>query len=78
MVTMEGAAEGEAAGGLALDALRFGWGDAYEITAGDADAGWTARRRDGKGGAIEAPTADDLHRLIVENYTFMPVPRDLP
>lgn len=74
---MNRAAEYDAAGGLALEALRFGWGEAYEIVADDASC-WWARRRDGKGGRIEAPTPGDLRRLIVDDYAFMPVPRDLP
>jgi hypothetical protein len=77
MVTMNRAAEDNAAGGLALDALRFGWGEAYEFAADDASR-WWARRRDGRGGRIEAPTPDGLCRMIVDDYAFMPVPRDLP
>jgi hypothetical protein len=58
-----------------LEALRWDWGDAYEIGLGDRQ--WHARRKDGKGALIEAPTPDDLRKQIVEDYTFMPVPRDL-
>jgi hypothetical protein len=52
-------------------------GEAYDIAVSD-EAGWRARRRDGKGGPIEAPTPDDLRKQIVDDYTLMPVPRDLP
>jgi hypothetical protein len=58
----------------ALDALRYDWGDAYDIGVDE----WQARRKDGKGGLIEAATPDQLRRLIIEDYTFLPVPRDLP
>jgi hypothetical protein len=62
----------------ALDELRYDWGDAYEIGLDDDSGVWWARRRDAKGGRIEAPAPDGLRKLIVEDYTFMPVPRDLP
>ncbi len=61
----------------ALEALRFGWGDAYEITSDNAH-GWQARRRDGLGGAITAPDPDALWTAICEDYILKPVPRDLP
>jgi hypothetical protein len=60
----------------ALDALRYDWGDAYDI--GVDDDQWQARRKDSKGGVIEAATPDQLRKLIIEDYTFLPVPRDLP
>lgn len=81
---MERAAETEAAGGQgapvsqALDALRFDWGDAYEIGLDEDSGVWWARRRDGKGGRIEAPDPDGLRKLILDDYTFLPVRRDLP
>ncbi|HXL94265.1 MAG TPA: hypothetical protein VN969_35485 [Streptosporangiaceae bacterium] len=80
------AASGDAAGGqaagltpgnrYALEGLSFDWGEAYDITVSD-EYGWRARRKDGKGDRIEAPTPDDLRRLIVNDYTLMPVPRGL-
>jgi len=84
------AAEGNAAGGsirkalehspaqahaeAALEVLRFNWGEAYEI--GLDDGGWWCRRRDGLGGTERAPGPDELHKLIVEDYSFRPVRRD--
>jgi hypothetical protein len=61
--------------GQALEALRFGWGDAYEIS---CDGGWQARRRDGLGDDITAPDPDALWAAICEDYALKPVPRDLP
>jgi hypothetical protein len=58
----------------ALDALRFHWGDAYEI---EAPGGrWRAKRRDGLGGWIEAPDHDALSPAIAGDYAVKPVPRD--
>jgi hypothetical protein len=59
-----------------LDELRFHWGSAYDI--GVTGRAYTARRRDGKGGALTAAGPDELHRLIVADYGADPVPRDLP
>ena len=61
----------------ALEAIRYGWGDAYEVGCDDA-RGWWARRRDGLGGDITAPGADELWSAILADYTLKPVPRDLP
>ena len=63
--------------GQALEALRYGWGDAYEITCGDGND-WQARRRDGLGGVINAPDPDALWTAICADYILKPVPRDLP
>jgi hypothetical protein len=62
----------------ALGALRWHWGDAYEI---EAPGGrWRAKRLDGLGGWIEppgdAPGPDGLAVAISENYGMKPVPRD--
>lgn len=58
----------------ALEALDFGWGEAYEIkVAGDGE--WRARRRDGKGGCLEAATPDGLRQMIADDYAMRPVPR---
>jgi hypothetical protein len=61
---------------VALEALRFDWDTAYRITVEDGQ--WLAWRRDGKGGALAADTPDELRRAIVNDYVFLPVPRDLP
>jgi hypothetical protein len=61
----------------ALDALRFGWGDAYEI-GHDEERGYWARRRDGLGGEMTAAGPDRLWEEIRADYTFKAVPRDLP
>jgi hypothetical protein len=42
-----------------LEALRWDWGDAYEIEHGDED-GWRAKRRDGLGGWLTAASSGDL------------------
>jgi hypothetical protein len=60
----------------ALDELRHGWGEAYEIT-GD-DSGYHAKRRDGLGETLDAPDADGLSAAIWADYSMKPVPRDLP
>jgi hypothetical protein len=54
-----------------LDALRFCWGDAYETNTRSGT--WTAKRRDGLGGDIEASLPDDLSRLIREDWALKPV-----
>jgi len=59
---------------LALEALRFGWGDAYVITV--TGGLWKARRRDGLGGVIEARSAEGLRDAIMDDYLTKPVPRD--
>ena len=60
-----------------LAALRYGWGEAYEI-GHDEDHGWRARRRDGLGGDITAGDPDELWAAIQADYVHKPVPRDLP
>lgn len=60
--------------GDALDALQRTWGAEYEIGCDDGE--WWFRRRDGIGGRETAPTPDELHAMIVENYNFRPVRRD--
>jgi hypothetical protein len=61
----------------ALDALRWHWGDAYEIGR-DEDRGWWARRRDGRGRDLTAATPDELLAEITADYTLRPVPRPDP
>jgi hypothetical protein len=62
------------ADGAALAALRFGWGEAYQIGC-DPVRGWHARRLDGIGGDITADDADGLWNAMLEDYCFKPVPR---
>jgi hypothetical protein len=62
----------------ALGALRWNWEDAYDISVSGGGQRWTAKRRDGRGSAIEAGDPGKLNQLIRDDYTFMPVPRDLP
>jgi hypothetical protein len=52
-----------------LEAVRFDWGEAYEIEA------WRGKRRDGLGGWIEATDPDGLGRAIKEDHAVRPVPR---
>ncbi|HLX48422.1 MAG TPA: hypothetical protein VKS82_08820 [Streptosporangiaceae bacterium] len=58
----------------ALEALRWHWGEVYEI--GVDDGQWWYRRRDGKGGTETAATPDELRAMIITDYTIMPVPRE--
>ena len=64
------------ASAVALEALRWDWGDAYEIGCDD-DRGWRARRRDGLGVYLTAPDPDALYGVIAADYDLKPVPRDL-
>ena len=59
-----------------LDALRWNWGDAYLID--HIDGRWTADRLDGRGRTLKAANPDKLRKLIFDDYTAKPVPRDLP
>jgi hypothetical protein len=59
----------------ALDALRFGWGIAYEF--GTDDEGPWAWRRDGAGGKIRAGSPDALRAEVIDDYSVKPVSRDL-
>jgi hypothetical protein len=59
----------------ALEALRFHWGDAYEI-GHDDERGWWAKRRDGLGGDLTAAEPDQLHAAIVADYNLNPVSPD--
>ena len=61
----------------ALEALRWDWGEAYDIGRDD-ERGWRARRRDGLGGDLTAPDADGLYEVIAADYAARHVPRDLP
>ena len=71
------AATAEAAAGEAaqLEVLRWHWGSAYRI--GVYDGEWRALRLDGLGGPFTACGPGELQRLIVDDYTFRPVRRDL-
>jgi hypothetical protein len=55
----------------ALEALRFTWGDAYDISA--EDGLWQARRKDSLGGPITASLPDSLNRDIRDDWTLNPV-----
>ncbi len=61
----------------ALEALRWHWGDAYEI-GHDDEHGWHAARRDQIGGLLTGAGPDELGHAITEDYAFKPVPRELP
>lgn len=54
--------------------LRWHYGDAYEIT---DRPGWRARRKDGKGVWITAPSPKALIELIRSDYRRDPVSRDV-
>lgn len=60
---------------LALEALRFNWGDAYELGF-DPGRGWWAKRRDGMGGYLLADGPEGLGSAIREDYALRPVPRE--
>lgn len=57
----------------ALEALRWNWGEAYEINTVNDE--WRARRRDGLDSWITAPNAEDLRNQILSDYLARPVPR---
>jgi len=57
----------------ALEALRWHWGEVYEIEIHEGE--WRARRRDGLGGWITAPSDDELSKEILADYMLKPVPR---
>lgn len=57
-----------------LEALRWNWGEAYEITG--AAGQWAAQHRD-NGRMLVAGGPDGLRELIIEDYAAQPVPRDV-
>jgi hypothetical protein len=59
---------------LVLEALRWNWGEAYEI--GITGGLWYARRLDGRG-TLEEGGPEKLRAAILKDYTALPVPRDL-
>jgi hypothetical protein len=59
-----------------LEFLEHHWGEAYLISAGGA--GYTAVRRDGRGGTLAAADRDGLSGKIQADYRADPVSRDLP
>ena len=61
----------------ALDALKYSWGEAYEI-GWDEKRAYHARRLDNIGGLITAPGPDELRQAIWDDYALKPLPRDLP
>jgi hypothetical protein len=68
---MEAAVERRARTRATLDGLRMSWGDSYIIWY--ADEQWQARRRDGHGNLLCAPTPHGLCKLLVEDAAFCPV-----
>jgi hypothetical protein len=58
-----------------LEAIRFGWGDAYLIGYDD-ERGYWAARRDRIGGLLTADAPDALRDAITEDYAVKPVPRE--
>ena len=60
---------------LVLEALRWNWGEAYEI--GVSAGLWTAERRDGRG-KLEEDGPESLRAAMFADYSAQPVPRDLP
>jgi hypothetical protein len=60
---------------VALEALRFGWGDAYLI-GHDDERGYWAARRDRVGGLLTASDPDGLRDAITGDYAVQPVPRE--
>jgi hypothetical protein len=71
---MDGQAASAAADQEALEAVRFGWGDAYLI-GHDDERGYWAARRDRIGGLLTASDPEELRNAITEDYTVKPVPR---
>lgn len=59
-----------------LKALRWDWGDAYQIEHSD-EHGWRARRLDGQGGWLTATGPGDLYGVIAADYALKPVPRNV-
>lgn len=57
-----------------LAALRWHWGDAYEI--GCDDGTWWYERRDGIGDRERAGDPVELYRMITGDYEFRPVRGD--
>jgi len=57
-----------------LEALRFHWGDAYEIGYDD-EHGWQALRRDGLSGVLTGADPEGLYKAITDDYALRPVPR---
>ena len=59
----------------ALEAIRFGWGDAYEI-GHDDERGYWARRRDKLGGDILADDPERLREEVAADYAMKRVQRE--
>lgn len=55
-----------------LETLRWHWGDAYEILW--ANGQFHAKRRD-NGKMLHAETAEDMYKVIAQDYQAKPVPR---
>jgi hypothetical protein len=61
----------EAAGDQVLEALRHGWGEAYEF--GEGYDGFWARRRDGSGETLIDEDPGQLCRQVRNDYAARPV-----
>jgi hypothetical protein len=59
----------------ALEALRWHWGETYEIGQDD-ERGYWAARRDRIGALLTAADPDDLEKAISADYKLRPVPRE--
>jgi hypothetical protein len=70
-----GTTQGMTARDGALEALRWNWGESYDIGEDD-ERGWWAKRRDGLGGLIIAADPSELRALIYADHDLKPVPRD--
>ena len=57
--------------GPALEALRWCWGEVYEIWAEQDTGLWLARRKDGQG-IIEGAGPDQLRAEILEDWLLRP------
>ena len=57
----------------ALDALRWHWGNGYDV--GFGDGVWWFRRLDGHGGTQTAIGPDEVRNAIIADYTERPVER---
>jgi hypothetical protein len=60
--------------GRALEALRWCWGEVYEIWVEQDTAQWLARRLDGLG-VIEGSSPDGLRVEVLEDWLLRPVRR---
>ena len=57
-----------------LEALRFHWGDVYQIEFSD-EHGWRGRRTGSQDGWLTAADPDGLYKAIRADYALPPLPR---